>query len=108
MKEIFGYDYNTWCRCHYCGEFGHIGMNYSLKHHMRRKDTTIRCYTYIELGHIAKNCMNIGRIEDEKKEKIDNIRKQMRQQWIPKSTEHASLSNDGHVSQEVGDSTISN
>ena len=27
VKEIFGWDYNTWCRCHYCGEFGHIGMN---------------------------------------------------------------------------------
>ena len=42
---------------------------------MRRKDTTIRCYTCIELGHIAKNCMNIGRIEDEKKEKVEKIRK---------------------------------
>ena len=51
--------------------------------------------------------MNIGRIEDEKKAKVDNIRKQMRQQWIPKSTEQDS-SNDGHVTQEVGDFTISN
>ena len=74
---------------------------------MRRKDTTIRCYTCIGLGHIAKNCMNTGRIEDEKKEQVDNIRKQMMQQWLPKSTEHASSSNDSHVTQEVGDSTIS-
>ena len=65
------------CRCHYCGEYGHIGMNY-VKHHMTRKDTTIRCYTCTELGHIAKNCMNIGRVEDEKKARADNIRKQMR------------------------------
>ena len=107
MKAIFGWDYNTWCRCHYYGEYGHIDMN-CVRHHMRRKDTTIRCYTCTKLGHIAKNCMNIGRIEDEKKPKEYNIRKQMRQQWIPKSTEQASTSNDGHVTQEVGDSTISN
>ena len=82
-------------------------MNY-VKHHMRRKDTTIRCYKCTELGHIAKNCMNIGRIEDEKKTKVDSIRKQMRQQWILKSTEQASSSDNSHVTQEVGDSTISN
>ena len=75
---------------------------------MRRKDTTIRCYTCTELGHIAKNCMNTSRIEDEKKEKVDNIKKQMRQQWIPKSIEHAISSIDGHDTQKVGDSTISN
>ena len=28
VKEIFGWDYNTWCRCHYYGEFGHIGTNF--------------------------------------------------------------------------------
>ena len=75
---------------------------------MRRKDTTIRCYTCTKLGHIAKNCMNIGWVEDEKKEKTYNISKQMRQQWIPKSTEQASTRNDGHVTQDVGDSTITN
>ena len=48
--------------------------------------------------------MNIGRNEDEKKAKVDNIRKQMRQQWIPKSTEKDS----SNVTQEVGDFTISN
>ena len=52
--------------------------------------------------------MNIGRIEDEKKEKVDNIKKQMRQQWIPKSTMQANSSDDNHVTQEVGDSTFSN
>ena len=52
--------------------------------------------------------MNTSRIEDEKKKKVDNIKKSMRQQWIPKSIEHASPSNDGHVTQEVGDTTISN
>ena len=51
--------------------------------------------------------MNIKKIEDEKKAKADNIRKQMKQQWIPKSTESES-SNDGSVTQEVSDSTISN
>ena len=74
MKEIFGWDYNTWCRCHYCGENGQIGMTY-VKHHTRKRDTTIRCYTCIEPGHLAKNCMKIGRVEDEKKEKTNNIRK---------------------------------
>ena len=47
------------------------------------------------------------KFEDEKKARDDNIRKQMRQQWIPKSTEQES-SNDGNVTQEVGESTISN
>ena len=28
VKAIFGWNYNTWCRCHYCGEFGHIGENF--------------------------------------------------------------------------------
>ena len=74
---------------------------------LEKEDTTIRCYTCTELGHIAKNCMNIKRIEDEKKIKSDNIRKQMKQQWIPKSTKPDS-SNDGNVTQEVSDSTISN
>ena len=47
-------------------------------------DSIVRCYTCTEIGHIAKNCMNIGKIEDEKKAKVDNIKKQMRQQWIPR------------------------
>ena len=51
--------------------------------------------------------MNIERVEDEKKTKADNIRNQMKQQWIPKYTEQDN-SNNGHVTQEVGDSTISN
>ena len=51
--------------------------------------------------------MNIERIEDEKKTKANNIRKQMKQQWIPKSTEQDNSSND-NVTQEMGDSTISN
>ena len=31
----------------------------------------------------------------------------MRQQWVPKSTEDEISSNDGQVTQEFGDSTIS-
>ena len=46
---------------------------------MRKRDTTKRCYICTELGHHAKNYMNTRRIEDEKKTKADNIRKQMRQ-----------------------------
>ena len=72
MKAIFGWDYNSWCRCYYYGEFGHIGMN-CFKNDMRKRDTTKRCFTCIELGHLAKNYMNTGIIEDEKKEKVDNI-----------------------------------
>ena len=45
------------------------------KHHMRKRDTTRRCFICIELGNLAKNCISIGRIEDEKKAKVDNIRK---------------------------------
>ena len=40
---------------------------------MRKRDTTKRCFTCTKLGHLAKNCMNTGWIEDEKKEKTDNI-----------------------------------
>ena len=74
---------------------------------MRKRDTTKRCFICTELGHLAKNCMNTGRIEDEKKAKDDNIQKQMRQHWVAKSTENASLRNYGQVTQELGDSTIS-
>ena len=54
---------------------------------MRTRDTTRRCFIFIELGHLSKNCMDTRRIEDEKKAKADNIRKQVRQQWIPKKFE---------------------
>ena len=54
----------------------------------------------------CQELMNIGRIEDEKKAKNDNIRKQMRQQWVPKSTKNASPENDEKVTQELGDSTF--
>ena len=77
MKEIFDWYYNTWCRCHYYGEYGHIGINFA-RHHLRKRDTTIRCYTCTKLGHIARNCMNIERVEDEKKNKANNIRKKMK------------------------------
>ena len=98
VKAIFGWDYNTWCICHYYGEFGHIGIN-CVKHHMRKRDTTRRYFICIELRHLAKNCINTGRIEDEKKDKDDNIRKQMRQQWIPKSSKNASLSHEANFTQ---------
>ena len=40
---------------------------------MRKRDTTKRCFTCTKLGHLAKNYMTIRTIEDEKKEKDDNI-----------------------------------
>ena len=42
---------------------------------MRKRDAAKRCFICIELGHLAKNCVNTRRIEDEKKKKADNIRK---------------------------------
>ena len=54
------------------GEYGHIGIKCA-RHHLRKKDTTIRCYTCTKLGHIAKNCMNIGKFEDEKMAREDKI-----------------------------------
>ena len=74
---MFGWYYNMWCRYHYCGEFGYIGTN-CVKHHMRKRDTTKRCFIYIELEDLAKNYMNRGRIEEKKKSKANNIKKQMR------------------------------
>ena len=50
--------------------------------------------------------MNTRRIEDEKKEKADNIIKQMRQQWVPKSFENASPSYDEQVN-KLGDFAFS-
>ncbi|GLJ21215.1 hypothetical protein SUGI_0388620 [Cryptomeria japonica] len=58
-------------------------------------------------NYCAKNNMNTKKVEDEKKAKADNIRKQMRQQWVPKSTEQDNSSN-GPVTQELGDPTITN
>ncbi|GLJ53781.1 hypothetical protein SUGI_1147740 [Cryptomeria japonica] len=60
-----------------------------------------------ESSEQAKNCMNTKKVEDEKKAKADNIRKQMRQQWVPKSTEQDNSSN-GPVTQELVDPTITN
>lgn len=45
---------------------------------MRKIDTTKICFICTELRHLSKNCMNTGRIEDDKKAKANNIRKQMR------------------------------
>ena len=52
--------------------------------------------------------MNIRKVEDENKVRTDNIRKQMKQQWIPKSTEDTSSNHGSEVTQEVGDSILSN
>ena len=52
--------------------------------------------------------MKIGKIEDEKKAKANNIRKQIRQQWIPKNTKETSSNNGSDVTQEVGESILSN
>ena len=52
--------------------------------------------------------MNIGKIEDEKKEKEENIKKKMRQQWIPKIIKKTSSNHESDVTQEVGDSILSN
>ena len=50
--------------------------------------------------------MNIGKIEDEKKAKENNIRKQMRQQWILKTTTETSLNHERNITQEMGDSIL--
>ena len=42
---------------------------------MRARNTTKRYFICTKLGHLAKNYMNTRRIEDEKKEKANNIRK---------------------------------
>ena len=52
--------------------------------------------------------MSIDKVEDERKEKADNIRKQMRQQWIPKTTKKTNPSNGSQVTHEEGDSINSN
>ena len=74
---------------------------------MRKRDTTRRCFICIEHGYLAKNYMNTRRIEDEKKETFDKIRKYIRQQQVPNSTKNASPNNDEQVTQELDDSTIS-
>ena len=64
-------------KCYLYGEYGHIGEN-CVRSHMRKGDLVTRCYVCNELRHIARNCMNIERIEDEKKEKVDEIRWEMK------------------------------
>ena len=59
---------------------------------MRKRDTAKRCFVCTELGHLAKNYMNQGRIEDEKKVKADNVRKKVKQKLVHKSLENASHS----------------
>ena len=61
---------------------------------MKKRDPIIRCYTCNELDHIAKNWMNIERIKDDKKEKVDKIKKEMNLKWIKKSLEHSKKNND--------------
>ena len=46
-----------------------------IKHHFRKRDSMIICFICTKLGHIAKNFMNTGKIEDEKKARVDDIRK---------------------------------
>ena len=74
---------------------------------MRTRDTTRKFFICTKLGHLAENYMNTTRIEDEKKAKADNKKKQMRQQWIPKSSKNETLSHEVIVKQELGDSSIS-
>ena len=52
--------------------------------------------------------MTIRKFDDEKKAREENIRKKMRQQYIPKSTEETSSNHGSEVTQEVGDSNLSN
>ena len=87
-KDIFGWDYNTWYICHYYIEYGHIVEN-CIKCYTRKRDTTKRCFVCIKLGQLAKNNMNQGRVENEKKAKDKNIRSHMRQQWVRKSPKDA-------------------
>ena len=52
--------------------------------------------------------MNIDKIEDQKKEKVDNIRKQMRYKWIPKTIDETNSNHGSEVAHEMGDSNLSN
>ena len=76
---------------------------------MRKRDTTKKCFICTKLGHLAKKCMNIGRIEDEKKAKDDNTRKKMRQKWVPKSLENENQNHEVNDTQvnELGSSNTS-
>ena len=75
VKAIFVWDYYTWCKCHYYGEFGHIGAN-CIKHHTRKRDTTKRCFVCTEIGHLAKNYINQGRgyVQDHGVPKSGNLK----------------------------------
>ena len=46
-----------------------------IKHHFKKRDTTIKCFICTKLGHIAKKYMNTGMIEDEKKARADKHHK---------------------------------
>ena len=64
---------------------------------MRKRDPKIRYNVYI-----ARNCMKIERIKDEKKEKVDEIRKEMKQKWIRKTLDHSKQNIDESSSTHIG------
>ena len=76
---------------------------------MRKRHSTKRFFICTKLGHLSKNYMNTTRIEDEKKAKADNIKKQIIQQQVPKYPYNASQNHEVDDTQvnELGDIIIS-
>ena len=77
---------------------------------MRKRDPTKIFFLCTKLGHLARNCINQGKVEDKRKAKDDNIRSQMKQQWIKKYLDNTNQSPKNIDTQinELGNSTISN
>lgn len=80
-----------------------------MRTHLRKRNPTKRCYLCKELGHLAKKCMNIGKVEDEKKSKANNIMTQMKQKWVRKYPKNSCKNSEviDTQSNELGDLIIS-
>lgn len=61
-----------------------------MRNHLRKRNHTKRCYVCKELGHLAWNYMNKGKVEDANKSKASKIKTQMKQKWVKKSTKNLS------------------
>lgn len=79
QKKFIGWEYNTWGRCHYYGEYGNIGVNF-VETHIRKINTNIRCYVCKKISYLARKCMNRdienNGEENKGKSKIEEIRNQ--------------------------------
>ena len=53
-----------------------------------------KCFLCNECGHIVRNFMNAEKVEDEKKLREDEIRREMKSKWIKKTPDNSDEKNE--------------